>query len=132
MWEGLPPTTMVGMSIPLLIPLEGGFGHHGPPVAGGALPHVAPFAPFLGGLMFLLLLLIIGGTLFFLARKGKIGPPPWVTAARSPEAEAKRILAERFARGDITTDDFMERASILNWTPGAEPLVHRRPRKHRR
>jgi hypothetical protein len=43
-----------------------------------------------------------------------------LAGSRSPESEAKKILAERFARGDITTDEFMERASVLNWTPGSE------------
>jgi putative membrane protein len=43
-----------------------------------------------------------------------------LAGSRSPESEAKKILAERFARGDITSDEFMERASILNWTPGSD------------
>lgn len=76
--------------------------------------------------MFLLPLLIVG-VLFFLARTGRIGPPPWARMARSPEHEARQILAERFARGDISSDDFLERASILNWTPGGE--TDYRPRR---
>ena len=68
----------------------------------------------------LFLALLIGGA-FFLARRGKIGPPPWVNAAnRAPEFEARKVLAERFARGDISTDEFLERASALNWTPGSD------------
>jgi putative membrane protein len=117
------------MTTPLLIPLEGGFGHHhhhGPlPAAGepssafasGAVP---PFAPFLGGLMFFLFMLLVLGTLvFFLVRHGQFGPQS-LASSRSPESEARKILAERFARGDITTDEFMERASVLNWTPGSD------------
>ena len=87
------------MTTPLLIPLEGGFGHHhGPPwgagepstFASGALP---PFAPFLGAAMFLLFLLLVLGTLlFFLVRNGQLGSSAWANT-RSPEAEAKRILA---------------------------------------
>lgn len=50
---------------------------------------------------------------------------------RSPEEDAKRILAERFARGDITSDEFLERSSILNWTPGAEPLPSKAGKKRR-
>ena len=115
------------MTIPLLIPLEGAFGHHGPPGFGGP-PPIAHFL--LGDLMTLLLLLLIGGA-FLLARKGRLGPPPWVRLAHSPEAEAKKILAERFARGDISSDEFMERASVLNWTPGAEPHPHQKPKKSR-
>ena len=70
--------------------------------------------------MGLLFLLLIAGTIFLLVRQGKLGPPPWVSAQRSPETEAKRILSERFARGELSTDEFMERASVLNWTPGSE------------
>lgn len=80
----------------------------------------------------LLLLLLLAGA-FLLARRGQLGrfgPPPWV-AHHSPEGEAKRILAERFAKGDITTDEFMERASVLNWTPGSDPMNNWKPRKRR-
>ena len=70
--------------------------------------------------MGLLFLLLIAGAIFVLVRQGKLGPPPWMAAQRSPEAEAKRILSERFARGELSTDEFMERASVLNWTPGSE------------
>ena len=48
--------------------------------------------------------------------------PPWLSARTSPEFEARKVLAERFARGDISSDEFMERASALNWTPGVEPV----------
>ena len=44
---------------------------------------------------------------------------------------ARSILAERFARGEIDGDEFMERASVLNWTPGVEPLPQPH-KKHRR
>ena len=46
-----------------------------------------------------------------------------------PEDEAKQILAERFARGDISSDEFLERSSILNWTPGAQPLPSKSRKK---
>ena len=107
------------MGIPLLIPLEGGFGHHGPPFVhqGAATPAFFP---------------LIGASMFFLVRSGRISPPPWIAQHRSPEGEAKRILAERFARGEISTDEFMERASVLNWTPGSEAWNQGKPRKKRR
>ena len=79
--------------------------------------------------MFLLMLLALAAVLFFLARRGRIGPPPWIRAAHAPEANARTILAERFARGDISSDEFLERASVLNWTPGVEPMP---PHKHKR
>lgn len=72
--------------------------------------------------MFLLFLLLIAGTLFYLVRSGRISTPPWLSARTSPEFEARKVLAERFARGDISSDEFMERASVLNWTPGIEPV----------
>jgi putative membrane protein len=127
------------MTTPLLIPLEGGFGHHhhGPPWAAGepsstfASGAVPPFAPFLGGVMFFLLMLLVLGTLvFFLVRHGQFGPQS-LAGNRSPESEAKKILAERFARGDITSDEFMERASILNWTPGSDSWEVKKGKKKR-
>ncbi len=79
--------------------------------------------------MFLLFLLLVAGTVFYLVRTGRISAPPWVAARTSPEFEARKILSERFARGDITTDEFMERASVLNWTPGVEPARAKSKRK---
>ena len=122
------------MTNPLLIPLDGG-GRFGPPWAGGdpsttwgGLP---PFAPLLGALMFFLTLLLVAALFFYLVRTGRVGPPPWAGHTdRAPEAEAKKVLAERFARGDITTDEFMEKASVLNWTPGVD-LDEHGPRKRR-
>jgi putative membrane protein len=86
--------------------------------------------PFVGSFMVLLLILGLALTAFFLWRSGKL-PLPNLGKSRSPEEDAKRILAERFARGDITSDEFLERSSILNWTPGAEP-VPAKSRKSRR
>ncbi len=82
--------------IPLIHPLHGG----------------PPF--FLGPP--LLLLLLLGVAVVLLARRGRLGPPP--TFFRSPEHDARVTLANRFANGDISTDEFLERASVLNWTPG--------------
>lgn len=105
----------------LLIPLHGGRGPEG--------WHESSFsvAPFLG--TFLLLALLASLLLAYLWRQGKLSVPS-LGAPRTPEDEAKRILAERFARGDISSDDFMERASILNWTPGSDSLTAK-PRKWR-
>jgi putative membrane protein len=119
---------MDAMTTSLFIPLEGGFPHHGQDFVGGA----PPFLPFLGASMgLLLLLLLLGTTAFFLMRRGKLGVPPWLAMRNSPEADARRILAERFARGDISSDEFMERASILNWTPGSDTWETRTSRKKR-
>lgn len=69
--------------------------------------------------MFLLFMLLLVAA-FLLIRRGTFGPPPWLAASRAPEADAKKILADRFANGDIGAEEFMERASVLNWTPGSE------------
>jgi putative membrane protein len=131
------------MTTALFIPLEGGWGPHGEHFAGdgrfaggdhfvggehfvGGPP---PFLDVLGDLMGLLLLLLVLGTAYLLARRGTFGPALSRTAPQSPESEAKRILAERFARGEIDTADFMERASVLNWTPGSDIWENRKPRR---
>jgi len=78
-----------------------------------------------------LFLLLIAALVVFLVRRGKIGPPPWVRAggpgawsggpfATSPEYEARKTLANRFATGEISPEEFLERAAALNWTPGVD------------
>lgn len=81
---------------------------------------------FLGAFL-VLLMLLAGLTALYFWRSGRLRLPALGRPER-PEQEARRILAERFARGDITSDDFLERASILNWTPGAEAVSDRRRR----
>jgi putative membrane protein len=95
-------------------------GHHG-------VESSLSVMPFLGTLLLLLLLVLVA---LYLWHQGKL-PLPKLGSHRSPEDEAKQILAERFARGDITSDEFLERSSILNWTPGTDPLPSK-PRKNRR
>lgn len=105
-------------------------GPHGP-FDGARGPHELESSlsmlPFLGSLLLLLLLVL---ALLYLWHQGKL-PLPKLDSHRSPEEEAKRILAERFARGDINSDEFLERSSILNWIPGSEPIPAK-PRKNRR
>jgi putative membrane protein len=106
-----------------LVPLQGP-GPHG---FHGAEENSLSVLPFLASFLPLLLILLLALTALYLWRKGKL---PLPNLRRRPEDEAKRILAERFARGDISTDEFMERSSILNWTPGVDPLPSK-PRKNR-
>ncbi len=80
--------------------------------------------------MFLLFLIALT-TALVLLRRGHFTPPPWVRHL-GPEREARRILAERFARSEIDSDEFMERASVLNWTPGLEPTDPPRKKKRSR
>jgi hypothetical protein len=86
--------------------------------------------------MCLLITLLLAAVAFFLVRRGKIGPPPWVRAGgqgswsnswsggpfgqTSPEYEARKTLATRFANGEISPEEFLERAAALNWTPGVD------------
>jgi putative membrane protein len=87
-----------------------------------------------GGLMFLpvLALLLMAALLMaalvatYLVRSGKLS----LAGVRrtGPEEEAKHVLADRFARGDISSDEFLERSSMLGWTPGSDAL----PRPSRR
>jgi putative membrane protein len=100
--------------------VHGGHDLHG--VQESSLTAVTLFGGFL-----LLFLLLAGLSALYLWRSGRLSPSALGRAGR-PEQEARRILAERFARGDITTDDFLERASTLNWTPGTEGVSHRRRR----
>ena len=81
------------------------------------------------GSVLLMIIVLAGLAAFVLWRKGKLTLPtlPGFGPALSAEDAARRILAERFARGDIDPDDFMERASVLNWTPGSDSLPARRP-----
>lgn len=83
--------------------------------------------PFLGTLLLLLLLAGLAGLLLW--RSGRLALPALGGRATAPEEEARRILAERFARGDLTTDEFLERSSILNWTPGSDTMPPQRRRK---
>jgi putative membrane protein len=101
-------------------------GRHGP---GGLEESSLSMLPYFGSFLLLLLLLLAIAALY-LWHQGKL-PLPKLGSHRSPEDEAKRILAERFARGDMTSDEFLERSSILNWTPGSDPLPSK-PRKNRR
>lgn len=79
-------------------------------------------------MFFLFMLLVLGTVVFFLVRHGQFAPQS-LAASRSPESEAKKILAERFARGDISSDEFMERASVLNWTPGSDSWEVKKSKK---
>jgi putative membrane protein len=83
--------------------------------------------PFFSGLL-LLLLVLLALTALYLWRRGTL---PKLLNRPSPEDDAKRILAERFARGEMNSDEFMERSSMLNWTPGSDSLPSRADSKRR-
>ena len=104
----------------VFVPLHGGPGVHG--WAGSSLSVPPLFGSFL-----LLLLLALALTGLYLWRQGKL---PRLGGFRPPEDAAKRILAERFAQGDIGSDEFLERASMLNWAPGTNPMPNKGGRNH--
>jgi putative membrane protein len=83
--------------------------------------------PFFSGLLLLLLVLLVL-TALYLWRRGTLSK---LFDRPSPEDDAKRILAERFARGEMNSDEFMERSSMLNWTPGSDSLPSRAGSKRR-
>jgi len=97
---------------------------HGPH---GWEDHSLSVLPLIGNFVFLLLILALVATGVYLWRTGRL--PLGNLGRARPEEEAKRILAERFARGDIASDEFMERSSILNWTPGVEPVPSKRGKR---
>ena len=99
---------------------------HGPH---GWEDHSLSVLPLIGNFVFLLLILALVATGVYLWRTGRL--PLGNLGRARPEEDAKRILAERFARGDIASDEFLERSSILNWTPGAEPLPSKPGKKRR-
>ena len=98
--------------------------HHGGHDAAGA------WFPFVGFSIFLLVLLLATAVLAYLWRTGRLGQLTQLVRP-GPEQEAKRVLAERFARGDLSSEEFMERASVLNWTPGSESYPVQRRRRVR-
>jgi len=94
-------------------------GHHGGHEAAGA------WFPFVGLSLLLLFLLLTLAAAAYLWRTGRLDRLTQLVRP-SPEQEAKRVLADRFARGELSTDEFMERASVLNWTPGSDSWPARR------
>lgn len=80
----------------------------------------------LGGFLLIVAILIAG--FLILQRYGFLPNRQLFARRTAPEDSARQILAERFANGDLSTEEFMERASVLNWTPGVEP---KSPRKRR-
>lgn len=79
--------------------------------------------------MLCLLITLIAAAVLLTALRRRGATPPWAPRPATPEDDARRTLADRFARGDITVEEFMERASALNWTPGKDDGHPRRGRR---
>lgn len=75
-----------------------------------------PAAFLAGPVLFLLFLALFGLAVWYLARRAGSAAP--AGAGEPPEKAARRVLAKRFARGDIDAEEFRERAAALGWTAG--------------
>ena len=91
--------------------VEPGHGHH---------EWVTFYDP-LGVLAWVLLLIGLAAavTALLLWRAGRLPLRP-TSGSRSADEQARHVLAERFARSDISSEEFLERCATLNWTPGIE------------
>jgi putative membrane protein len=68
----------------------------------------------------LLLVLLAGAvTTLLMWRSGRLRQLS-PNRGRPADDQARQILAERFARGDISSEEFLERCATLNWTPGID------------
>lgn len=70
----------------------------------------------MGSMMIMPLMLIIGVVLMIYVVRAALGSGPgWRGGRDSPESEdsALRILRERYARGEITEEDFLDRKAML-------------------
>lgn len=69
-----------------------------------------------GGWMWLwgvLMMVLLVALLVWLVRIGLGSNPPSGPAPRDPDERAREILAERYARGEISTEEYRERANEL-------------------
>lgn len=64
----------------------------------------------LWGLPMMLLFVVL---LVWLARASLGSTPPSGSPPRDPDERAREILAERYARGELTTEEYRERVSEL-------------------
>ncbi|MFI6292896.1 SHOCT domain-containing protein [Nonomuraea sp. NPDC050790] len=69
--------------------------------------HFFPIFPVFWGLFWV----AVVGLVIWAKRTGRFGPRR--TAPVSPTASAEQILAERYARGEMSDDEYMERMAVL-------------------
>lgn len=103
-------------------PWDGGHGPHEWEGSVSVLPYLAGFL--------LLVIAVLGLVGWYLWRSGLLTLPK-LGRPQSAEDEARRILSDRFARGEISSEEFLERAGALNWSPGTETLPSRSRRRIR-
>ena len=98
-------------AVPPRMQIDPGHGDHELFASYGALGVI--------GWTLLLLLLAAALTTLVLWRSGRL-PQVGSSRGRSADDQARQILAERFARGDLSSEEFLERCATLNWTPGID------------
>jgi putative membrane protein len=84
----------------------------------GAAGGIAPIFPIVWALLwagFIALAVVSWRRGWWGPRRAHAAAPPTASAASaaSPTASAERILAERYARGEMTDDEYFERMSVL-------------------
>lgn len=63
------------------------------------------------GLVWLVFLAAVGFGIFAMTRRSRRAPTGG--GAASPTAKAESVLAERYARGEITDDEYLAKVSVL-------------------
>lgn len=74
--------------------------------------HIWPVFPFFWGLFWV----AVVGLAIVARRRGWWGPrnrPAPASAPTSPTASAEQIIAERYARGEMSDDEYFEKMSVL-------------------
>lgn len=77
----------------------------------GDAPAFWPIFPAMFGLFWLA---VIGGAFYLTRRNWRTGHQ---AAATEPQANARKILAERFARGEIDEDEYYTKMAVLRQEP---------------
>ncbi len=68
-----------------------------------------------------LLALIVGLVVWLVVGRSHVPPPPPAWPTQTPRPEPLDILRERFARGEITLEEFETAKRALGYPPGAPP-----------
>jgi putative membrane protein len=79
--------------------------------------------------MLVMMLAILGGLMAFIVALSRNGPR-WPPVGPDPAADAERILDERYARGEISDEEFEHRRAVLRGSEaGDRPAEHARSRR---
>ena len=98
---------------------------HGPH---GWEDHSFSVLPLIGNFVFLLLILALVAHRALSVAHGKIAAGR-ISAERGRRRRRSAFSPSASPAGTSASDEFMERSSILNWTPGVEPVPSKRGKK---